>query len=107
MRASLVVMGWAFLLGLSACGGDPEDTTRGGLKAGAAAHSGSTTGTGGSGSPVGNSGVPVGVGVNTGSGGSGAVMPGTEEECAKATLNANRRTPTILFVIDVSGSMCA
>ena len=43
-------------------------------------------------------------------GGAGATVvnpAGDADECAKASLNAMRTMPTILFVIDGSGSMCA
>jgi hypothetical protein len=108
-RGFFVVTSCALLAACGAAdnsGGRPNPTTPG-LASGIAGGSGISLGGVGSGTP---SSTPGGFGNSTsmpppGAGKAGGAMMMTE--CASALINVSRNTPTIYFVLDGSGSMCA
>jgi hypothetical protein len=103
---SFRVIGCALAL-LVACGGDSEGGAR---NRGTAGGGGTKIPGGGKAGTGSNPNDPFGNGSMkpAGSGGStGMVVNPADDECAKAMLNSMRTMPTILFVIDGSGSMCA
>jgi hypothetical protein len=108
--ASLKVIGCLLALVVAGCGSDTEGG-RGnvGGSAGSKTPTGGGTGSksgGGPGDPFGNG---NGTGPIASGGSTGSMLPpgGGNDECAQAKLHSMRTMPTILFVIDGSGSMCA
>ena len=105
MRASAwTVGGCALLVAIAACGGDETRSNTGaGAASGSSNYGSSGNGSGTVGGGFGNNQIKP-----TGSGGATVINPGAgNDECAKAQLDSMRTMPTILFVIDGSGSMCA
>lgn len=111
LALSSAVLASAFAL--IACGGDTPSTRRNGAgQQGGGATTGASGFTG-AGSQAGTNGFDNGLPVPTagsgaGIGGAGMLPAGASggDECARANVHTSRNTPTILFVVDGSGSMC-